>query len=257
MNTYWHKQTKDQPLFPDLVWSRPENRQHAGKLLIIGGNLHGFNAPAGAYAEAEKAGVGTARVILPDALQKTVSKIFPEAEYAPSTPSGSFAHASLVEMLEAANWSDGVLLAGNLGKNSETSMLLESFLQKYSGQLTLTGDSVDYFFNQPSALLHRAQTTLVLDFTGMQKIIANAPFDQALTSDLGVAQIADILHAFTGDIAANIVLDHSDTTYVATKGNLSTTPNVISPLLIASHTSTWWLQNPSKPFEALTTAALS
>ena len=39
---YWHKQTSSKPLFPELIWSRPENRQLAGKLLIIGGNLHGF-----------------------------------------------------------------------------------------------------------------------------------------------------------------------------------------------------------------------
>ena len=43
--TYWHKQgTK--PLYPDVIWSKPENKQAAGKLLIIGGHAYGFSAPA-------------------------------------------------------------------------------------------------------------------------------------------------------------------------------------------------------------------
>ena len=86
---YWHKQF-DSPLFSDLLWSRPENKQFAGKLLIIGGNLHGFAAPASAYEQSQRAGIGVARVILPDALQKTIGRIFEAGEFAPSTPSGSF-----------------------------------------------------------------------------------------------------------------------------------------------------------------------
>ena len=69
MQDYWKKQTPDKPLFPDLLWSRPRNRAHAGKLLIVGGNAHGFAAAAEAYAEASKAGVGAAGVIIPDSLQ--------------------------------------------------------------------------------------------------------------------------------------------------------------------------------------------
>src|SRR5690606_2345051 len=56
---YWRRQTPGEPLFPDVLWSRPEQKTTAGKLLVIGGNLHAFAAPAEAYNEAEKAGVGT------------------------------------------------------------------------------------------------------------------------------------------------------------------------------------------------------
>src|SRR5471032_3085314 len=108
MRDYWHKQAADKPLYPDLLWSRPENRAQAGKLLIVGGNAHGFAAAGEAYAEATKAGVGTARVLLPDSLQKTVGKVFEAGEYAPSTPSGSFAKRALAELLAMAEWADGV-----------------------------------------------------------------------------------------------------------------------------------------------------
>ncbi|HMH31073.1 MAG TPA: hypothetical protein VK534_01200, partial [Methylomirabilota bacterium] len=63
--TFWHKQTPTEPLFPDLLWSRPEGQAQKGKLLVVGGNAHGFAAPATAYAESQSAGVGLTRVLLP------------------------------------------------------------------------------------------------------------------------------------------------------------------------------------------------
>src|SRR5687768_15187893 len=115
---YWQKQSVAKPLFADLLWSRPENRQSAGKLLIIGGNAHGFAAPAQAFNSSLKSGVGVVKVLLPDVLRKMVKAFLPEAEYGPSTPSGSFSQQSLATALELAAWADGVLIAGELGRNS-------------------------------------------------------------------------------------------------------------------------------------------
>ncbi|MBI1856731.1 hypothetical protein HY003_03405 [Candidatus Saccharibacteria bacterium] len=128
--TYWHKQTMDAPLFPDLQWSRPEHKKHAGKLLIIGGNLHGFAAPAEAYIEANRAGVGLTRVLLPDAVKKIAGNILETVDYAPSTPSGSFSRQALADFIEQSAWADSVLLVGDFGRNSETAILLEKFMSK-------------------------------------------------------------------------------------------------------------------------------
>ena len=65
---FWLKQTSGKPLFPDIEWQKPEQKNLAGKLLIIGGNKLGFAAVAQAYTDALKAGIGECRVILPDSL---------------------------------------------------------------------------------------------------------------------------------------------------------------------------------------------
>src|ERR1700722_14895032 len=125
---YWHKQTAEQPLFPSLIWSRPESRAQSGKLLIIGGNLHGFALTAEAYNQAVKAGIGIVRVLMPDAIKNLLgkaAKTIPGIEFAPSTPSGSFSQKALDDFLALSHWADGVLLAGELGHNSETAILLE------------------------------------------------------------------------------------------------------------------------------------
>lgn len=256
--TFWHKQTKEQPLFGDMLWSRPENRRHAGKLLVLGGNAHGFSAPAAMYNEAGKAGVGTCRVLLPEALHRTVGKLFPAADYAASTAtSGSFARAALGEWLAQSAWADGVVLAGDLGRNSETAILMESYLEKYGSQLTLVNDAIDYALDTPELFLLRPNTTLVMNTAQLQKLATAAKFPTAVTSGMALLQLADWLYRFSLQYEANILIYHDGVLLVGVKGQVSSTRHHDAVLTtIAAHAAVWWLQNPTKPFEALTTSLL-
>lgn len=256
---YWHKQAAGTPLFPDLLWSRPENRNQAGKLLIIGGNAHGFAGAGEAYAVAAETGIGTTRVLLPDSLQKTVGKILEAGEYAPSTPSGSFSRQALAEALAMAGWADGVLLAGDFGRNSETAVMLEQLAAKHSGQMTLAKDAIDYFVKTPGSVLHRPDTLLVLSFAQLQKLATNARFKKAFTFEMDMLRLVDALHEFTEVNSVAIIVKHLDTVFVANNGAVSTTKFTadIWRARAAAAASVWWLQNPSKPFEAITTALVS
>jgi NAD(P)H-hydrate repair Nnr-like enzyme with NAD(P)H-hydrate dehydratase domain len=259
--TYWHKQGAD-PLYPNLLWSRPENRAHAGKLLIIGGHAHGFAAPAEAYTAAYKAGIGAARVLLPDHIRPQLVKFKAaglETEFAPSTPSGSFAAKALAEMLDAAAWADGLLLAGDLGRNSETAIVLEKLTTKYQGPLVLTKDAVDYITASPLPILHRPQTCLVITIAGLQKIATNAKFTSPITFSMDLLNLVEALHKFSEQFQAHLIVKHLDTILIAVNGQVSTTKTNADPeahwrIATAAHAAVWWLQNPSKPFEAFTTA---
>ncbi len=257
---YWHKQDPKQPLFPDLLWSRPENRAHAGKLLVIGGNLHGFSAAAEAYSEATKAGIGTARVLLPDSLQKTVGRVLEAGEYAPSTPSGSFSQKALAELLAMSQWADATLLAGDFGRNSETAILLEQFILKYSGQLAIAKDTADYFISAPRAVLARADTLLVISFAQLQKLATNSRFTTAFTFDMDFLRLIDALHEFTELHQVHLIVKHLQTMFVAVNGQVSTTKLTedidIWRVKTAAHAVVWWLQNPTAPFKALSLAVV-
>jgi len=256
--TYWHKQLADKPLFPDLQWSRPENKAHAGKLGIIGGNAFGFSAAAEAYGEALKAGVGAVRVLLPNSLQKTVGKVFEAGEYAPSTPSGSFSQQALADMLELANWADALLLAGDFGHNSETAIVLEKLITDYHGQLGMCGDSIDYFMKRDSVALKRSKTLVIPNFSQLQKLAAQAGLAMAFTSSMGLVKFVEGLHQFTTENSLHIVTSMDGSIVVAVNGQVSTTKYQVehSYSQLASYAATWWLQNPSKSFEAISTAAL-
>lgn len=254
---YWQRQA-GKPLFPELEWSRPETKRQAGKLLIIGGSSTGFVEPAEAFQAAEKAGVGTNRMVLPDSLRPFVGRNFTGGELAPTTPSGSFGREALATFVDSAEWADGVLLAGGIGRNSETAVLLESFAEKFQGQLTLTKDAADVFCQQPIGILHRPDTLMVIAMGQLRRLGIEAHFPRAFTSEIGLVRLADGLHEFTKRFPLYIITRHQDHYVVAMNGRVSTTKLVreqpVWRVQTAAKASVWWLQSPEKPFEALTTA---
>jgi NAD(P)H-hydrate repair Nnr-like enzyme with NAD(P)H-hydrate dehydratase domain len=258
---FWQKQTKGKPLFPDLIWSRPEHRTSAGKLLIIGGNAHGFAAPAEAYQESIAAGAGATRVLMPVAVKKIAGKLFETVDYAPSTPSGSFSKNALLDMLEHANWADGVVLAGDLGRNSETAIAIEKFLTSFSGHVTLTKDAADYAINQAESTIQRPNTLLVLTIAQLQKLFINARLETPITFSMGLLQLVDQLHDLGEKYPANILVKHLDQYIVSSQGFVSTTRTDTDNedfwrVKVAVHASVWWLQNPNKSYESLTTSLI-
>jgi len=253
VHRWWQKQTKDAPLFPDRLWSRPENKRYAGKLLIAGGHAHSFAAVSTAYGASQKAGAGSVRVILPSSLEKMLGRSFPEAEFAPSTPSGSFARTSLAQLDDAVSWADGVLLAGDFGRNSETAVLLESFVDRYKGNLIVAGDGLDYFVSSPGHLLDRGQTTLVGDLAQLQKMLAGRAL---LKHSMDLIQLVEALAAFTAKSPAALVTHHAKQVIVVSGGQVSTTAAAEADLTqLSAYASVWQLQQPERPFEALTCAA--
>lgn len=242
----WLKQT-DEPAFPDLMWSRPENKSQAGKLLIIGGNSHSFSIVSAAYAQAIKAGAGAVRVIAPSALSKSLGQVFPEAIFAPSTPSGSFAANAVADFLDNSAWADGTLLAGDFGKNSETSVAIEKFSDKYKGPLIVSGDVLDNF---PGSI-ERPQTTVVASIEKIQK--------QASKQGVTIKQTGSLLELVsalqTWNRPSNIITKIANTFVVSTESRVSTTASVASLSEMAAYAAVWQIQQPARQFEVLTCAA--
>jgi NAD(P)H-hydrate repair Nnr-like enzyme with NAD(P)H-hydrate dehydratase domain len=255
---YWHRQDPDNPLYQDLIWSRPENKNLAGKLAIIGGDAQGFAAVGDAFNAADVAGIGTCRVILPDVLERTVSRVFPAAEFAPSTPSGSFAKQALAELLGLSTWADGVLVAGDMGRNSETAIVLEQFAEKHNGQLTITKDAADYFIESPNSVLNRENTAMVITMAQAQKLFTAAKQASAITFNMDVVRLIEALHRMTLEYPLTLVIKHLGTVFVAVNGQVSSTKlkqdEKIWRVKTAAKTSVWWLQNPTKTFEAITSS---
>ncbi len=255
---YWLKQDINQPLFPDILWSRPESKQTAGKLLIVGGNAHGFATVGEAYSKATQAGAGTVRVLLPDVLRKTVGSFLENALFAPSNPSGGFAKQSLAEILDASAWADAVLLVGEFGRNSETATVLEQFVQKYKGLLIITRDALDYFYARPELLLDRPYTLIVGATAQLQKLAAATHFTEAISPTADLVRMIEVLHEFGGRHTTHILTQHLGTTIVVAEGRVSTTKTGegedIWRVPSAARASVFWLQNPSTTFKAVTSS---
>ena len=255
--TYWYKQQADKPYFEDLVWSKPENRQHSGKILIVGGNKHSLMAPGIAYLSTMKAGAGTAHVLLPDAVRKTIGKSFDEGEFAPSNPSGSFSKNALGQVLDSADWADAVLLAGDFGRNSETAILLEDVIDKYSGSLVIGEDGLDYFVSDIGKLTNRDNVVIVASFSQLQKMTRAGMPSVIVQHSMSLQALVGLLNSWSRETKVKLLTYHNGNLIYADGGLVSTTPageltNWQIPL--AAYACVWWAQQPTKRFESITTA---
>jgi hypothetical protein len=255
--TYWHRQTAEKPYFDKLLWNKPETRAHAGKILIIGGNKFSLTAPGIAFAAASKAGVGTARVLLPEAVRKTIGKTFDEGEFAPSNPSGSFSSKALAQFVDESQWADLVMLAGDFGRNSETAILLDEFLMRYGGPVVLTGDTLHYFMGSPRKLLCRPNTLIVLSLSQLQKLAQAWQPPVLIKHSLSLHALVGVLNGWTRE-NRSMILTYQPKYYVLALDELvSTTPAEEKPdwqVPLAANSAVWWAQQPNQPFEAITTA---
>lgn len=257
-HTYWKQQTVSKPLFPDIEWSRPERRDQAGRLGIIGGNKLGFSGVAASYEAALQTGAGEVRVLLPDALRGTIPRTITDTIYSTSTPSGSLASDALVDMLALGSWSNGILLAGDAGRNSETAIVYERFLQQYTGPVTITRDAVDLVKNTAHTLVDRPSITLVMSFAQLQKLLQSVYYPKILTFSMQLMQLVDVLHKFTITYPITIVTFHRERLIVAHGGDV-VTHEFNDPMLIwrgvtATRAASYLLWSPSRPLEAIATS---
>lgn len=258
--SYWKKQTAGKPLFPDIEWSKPERRDQAGKLGIIGGNKLSFAAVAASYQTALETGAGQAKVLLPDVLKKQVPPTLLDVIFAPTNPSGSLSADSKTELQAIASWANAVLLIGDAGRNSETAIAYEQFLQDYSGQLTITRDAIDLIKNNPKLMIERPDTMLVASFAQVQKLFQAVYYPKMLTFNMQLLQLVEALHKFTITYPCTIVTLHKDNIIVASGGEVVSqdwdNPMAIWRGAVATEAACYWMWNPSNISKAVATSLL-
>jgi NAD(P)H-hydrate repair Nnr-like enzyme with NAD(P)H-hydrate dehydratase domain len=258
---YWHKQTIDKPLYPDIEWSKPEQRTHRGKLGIIGGNKLGFISVAESYTNALQTGAGEVRVLVPDILRKSIPPIMTEVIFGATNPSGGLASDALIEMKAIGDWATGILLIGDSGQNSETAILYDNFIREYSGPLTITRDAIDLVKNNSALLVERPNTLLIASFAQLQKLFQSVYYPKVLTFSMQLTNLVEALHKFTITYPISIAVLHKDSMIVATGGEVTSTP-FNEPMRIwrgktATTAATYWLWSPSKIIESVTASFIN
>ena len=259
-HSYWYKQTADKPLYPDIEWAKPEQRGARGNLGIIGGNKLGFAGVAEAYSEASTTGAGAVRVLLPDAIKKSIPPIMTDVIFAPTNPSGGLAGSALTEMLAIGEWSSVTLLIGDAGRNSETAILYEDFINKYSGPLVLTRDAVDLVKNASASVVERPDTLLVVSFAQFQKLFQSVYYPKVLTFSMQLSSLVEAVHKFTISYPVSIAVLHADVLVVSHGGEVTTTP-WDNPMLIwrgitATRAATYLMWHRTKPLQAVTASLI-
>ena len=237
--TDWLKQEEE--LFPDISWSKPQNKQQAGKLLIVGGNMHEFSNVAQAYSSAERAGAGDIKVVLPDKLPKLLQGSDLPIQAVASTSSGGISKESLEEIKGYCNWADYIFLCGQLGKNSETQVLLNML---EGDNYVLVDDAIDM-----AEFGFKKDKTLVASFNQLQEIFSSSELDTTITSNMNLPEYIDRLV----ELDMQIVTWWQGLVIVVANKKVSTTKLEADPIILGAYSSTYLMQNRNN-FEALTSA---
>lgn len=259
--TYWQRQTAEQPLFPEIEWSRPETKARGGRLLIVGGNHHTFRRVAEAFEAAQENAVGDIKVAVPDALESVLSQLVPHnAVYLKSNASGGIGLEAQDQLLSYSSWANAVLMAGDIGRNSETPRVLDAFINRYDGQLTLTADAADVVSFSYQALFERENTHFVISIAQLQNLFKQTSQPTAITSTMGVVKLVEALHDFTEAQPIAVTVFYEGKVITSFDGAVATTPRSWSPedpswrVPLASKQAAYWMQHSEVSFKALTAA---
>jgi hypothetical protein len=255
---YWQKQTSDKPLFPDIEWSKPQQKAQLGKLLIVGGTTHGFSAVVKSYSAALEAGAGQVKVALPDKLKNSLPPDFSDGVFLPTNPSGALSKDGEEQLITSAKWADGVLLVGDSGMNSETEVLFDKLLSEVDTWLTITRDSFDLLLNSAPSLVSRPQTHLLLNFPQVQKLFSAVYYPKILTSSMQFTSLVEALHKFTITYPLTLTVLFNGQIIVSHAGQIVTQnfPDQMSLIngALSARTAAYLLWNPKKPLEAIVTS---
>lgn len=258
---YWRQQDPAKPLYPNIEWNKPEQRNLRGTLGIIGGNKLSFAGVAEAYSTALKAGAGEVKVLLPDALRKTIPPSITEAVFAPDNVSGSLSREALGDMQNLGAWSSGILLAGDAGRSSETAIVYDDFIGSYNQWITLTRDSSDLVRRSAPLMVERPQTLYVISFAQLQKLFQDVYYPKILTFSMQLAQLVENLHKFTLSYPVTIVTLHQGAIVLAHGGDV-VTQQWANPMAIwrghtAARAASYLLWGGTTPLESLTASIVA
>lgn len=260
VNDKWKRQL-DEPLFEQLEWDKPERKNQAGRLLIAGGSQHALGAPAQAFMLSTANGIGTAKVALPNKTKRLLKDGVFETLFLPSTPTGEFSHEGKEGLLQYALWADTVLLCGDVGRNSQSTVLFSDLIRSYAGQIIVTRDSLDALNNEATLLLDRPKTTIVATIAQLQKLFKSSGNATPVTFTMDLTKLVDLLSTVTEQGGASIVTIHNNQIIVASGGEVSTTAYKASEepkhwrLVFATTASCFQTWYPGEPFKALTHTA--
>ena len=258
---YWQKQ--DKPLFVDLTWNIPEQKQ--GIIQIIGGNNQTFHTSEYIATHLQNTfPLKSVQIILPDSL-KTKLPPLENIYFMPSTTSGSFANSK--EFQSASTNAENTpvnatILAGDFSKNSETSIAISKLIQNTNIPLYLARDTIDSVMNEATNWIEKPNITIIASMIQLQKLFRILYYPKMILLSAPINQIVESLHKFTLSYPCLIVTFHAGQIIIAKNGQVITTPiekTTYTPIslwngILTANIAVLNLFNPNKPLESASAA---
>ncbi len=232
-------------------------KSRAGRLLVVGGQKNEFSLVQAIYEITEAAGIGECQALVPDTLRKIIGEAA-YIRYAPAAPSGSLGKAALAELLSIVNDLDGLIVGGNLTSNAETAVMVESLIREVDIPVLITEETVEILKFEPGLVTGNPKALVVTTMSGLFALANHHHMPIAIRPDEGVVGKIEILTQLMA-VSKCVYLVFGHEILVGAEGETSLTSldNDLSELPAAAIGVgvALWIQNQTKTFAALTTAA--
>ncbi len=253
---FWLNQT-DKPLFPEILWSRPEQQSKAGSVaVLVGASDHLANASQ-SFLQANQAGRGQVTLVLPDTLARKVPHQ-PEIIFAKSNPSGSLSESAGDQIKQHLQSADALLVPGSVGHNSETQRLLLELLQfRLDLPVVLSQDGFDTIEHDLQRFLNQDSIVLLMSLEQLQKAAKHLKRAHPITSTMSVHDLVMQLHDLTQTLPATLGVFHQQKLLVAAGGSVSSTDVSASDPIseLATNAAVLLAEKLGPTFEVVTSAA--
>lgn len=251
LTDFWIKQG-DEPIDPDILWARPEQKKLAGRVSIVGGSKSSFRDVSALHSQVLAAGIGEVKTFLPNILEKVLG----ENEsfiYVPANGYGEFGDASRVALAAASSWSDTLIVSPDFGSNSEAIKVLRDVGDHVARQV-LVGSSTRLYKHDGGSLINNNHVAVV-SLTELRDLAVMMGLSEAFTSGLGNFEIALKLKTVSEGQNFIFVLLLDDIVMVAIDGKVLSKA-LIKPDLntVAAYVAVLLEQSSDRPLEAVSAA---
>ena len=247
----------DSPLYPKVLWNRPVSRSGAGRILLPGGFRQDFSMLTAVHQAVTAAGAGECIAALPDVLVKLLGGA-PSTTFVHSSPSGSLGRQALARLLELSEDADSVMLGANLSANSDTTLLLERFLQECSRPVIGFGDVLASLQHRLPALIQRPGGLLIVTMPDVFKLAGALGISINIRRDGGLINKLEIIQQVAAAGMCDMAVYGSEI-IISVGEQLGVTPLAYRlselPALFYGTLASFWTQNPAARYAGLMTGA--
>ncbi len=252
----FERQTTE-PLYAKVLWNRPISAHSAGRLLVVGGHSQGVASLQATYQIAAASGIGSLTLVVPETLRRLLGTI-PAIEFAPATVAGSLAGVATGQLMELASYADAVLIGPDLSNNSETAILVESFITGFHQPLILAGDGLGLISQSPETLRDRPNTLVILSMQQLFGLAGKLGLALAIAAEDQITAKLAIVADFWQTLRVDLALVGPEIIIRAGE-RVSVTPLTSQPANLqaaaAGVLGVSYTQNPSARYEGLSTGA--
>ena len=219
---YWTEQLAE-PLFPDIIWNKPQSKIHGPHLTLIGGYRDHFANISQAYSRLLAIStIINLELSLADSLKPLIRHLNLACPiyYLPTNKTGNLSLKAFETILEIISAISVIYLAGDLSNNSETILLIEQLIDNLTNIIFINSELLQSLLASDCNYLNKNNIVLFFNPSQLQKWLINSHFPMAFKSTMNLLSWAELLHQISLAYHFYLICTYQNQIFLAHRGQI-------------------------------------